>query len=558
MSYFDLHVHPSLKGSLTSNLRRYNAWNKVRLFTTFIGILKSLRQTIDSQANLKQLKKGEVFSVVSFVAIEKAFAGNYVINKILASRIVAPLSRQLLNDVISGHRTYFHMFQRDLKHLHDAQKIKRFNILKKYNDGDTNIPNVVLSIEGAHCFLESEKESICKNFSSFKKNPDYRFLHLTLTHLTRQPSCVHCFGVKMKVIVNMMPDINFRPDPQSLGISSIGKEIIEIAYEESESSGKRILIDLKHMSYVSRQQFYEMRNGKWDHIPLIVSHAGVTGCRFEDARIVEIKKGKEPTDCDEVFWCSKQSPIKTSFNPWTINLFDNDIEQVIRSKGLIGISADERILGSGRIYGEYMSKLEVAHLNLDSRQSWQIPDGFRKPDVLTDEGKIFTGFAGDEEINDILAYEDSEKDRFKSPEDLGGDLLFDIDEVENAEEEESLRLSGTSHIDYLACNILHILKVGRKAGYSYNETVKCICLGSDLDGLINPINFPKQPGGSSIDLKKWLKANKYDRLKGELGISIERCVKADDDLMAQGINIADLLQKVMYTNGVDFLKLNFV
>lgn len=555
MFYFDLHVHPSTKGSLTFDLIRYNAWSNIRLFRTFFGILKRFRQIIDSQANLTQIERAPVLSVVAFVAIEKAFARNYVINKILASRIVSPLDRTLLNDVLCDRRSYFQMFNRDLCHLYNAQSIKRFNILTRYQNPLPDGVNVILSIEGAHCFQDKDESSIIENFKLLKQDARYRFHHLTLTHLTRQPACVHCFGVKIKIIKDLSPDINFRPDPGKKGISPIGESIIKTAYE-NETNAKRILIDLKHMSYLSRMQFYEMRKGKWDEIPLIVSHAGVTGCSLKNAMIKKINKGATPSDCDEVHWCRVKTAIGTYFNPWTINLFDEDIERVIESKGLIGISLDERILGFGKIYGEYMSKIEVEELKLVETDPNNIPDDCQVQKLITDEEKIFAGFEQDRETLDILAYEEQEEERFKTLDNLGGDLLFDLDERENAEEEEELRRSGSSHIDYLACNILHVVKVGIRE-HPYSEVVRCICLGSDLDGLVDAMNFPGILRSNPINQKDWLMTHKYDHLRSELASSIGKCIQNDSNLAKLNIDINDLVNRVMCTNGPDFLKANF-
>ena len=40
---------------------------------------------------------------------------------------------------------------------------------------------------------------------------------------------------------------------------------------------------------------------------------------------------------------------KTVFNPWTINLFDEDILEIVESSGMIGIIMDERVLGYGKL-----------------------------------------------------------------------------------------------------------------------------------------------------------------------------------------------------------------
>jgi len=107
MDYFDLHVHPSLKGSLTREPDKYNAWKWVGIYPWGIGQLNRLKQVFNSQANLTQLQNGTVFSVVALVAMEKAFAGTYILQKIIASRIASPLSRRLLIEIVRGEKLIF-------------------------------------------------------------------------------------------------------------------------------------------------------------------------------------------------------------------------------------------------------------------------------------------------------------------------------------------------------------------------------------------------------------------------------------------------------------------
>jgi len=454
------------------------------------------------------------------------------------------------------------MFKKDLNHLLKANTNGDFKILKEYRDHKPGKLNVILSVEGAHSFQDKNESSIIANLKTFKKK--FRFHHLTLTHLTRQPACVHCFGVKMKMIVNMAPDINFRPDPKQKGISPLGKKIIHAAYDGTNSP--IVLIDIKHMSYLSRKHFYKLRErNNWGHIPLIVSHAGVTGSKFSNAVIAEIKKGSTDEECDEIFWCTIKSLSGTNFNPWTINLFDEDIEQVIKSKGMIGISLDERILGFGRIFGEYMSKEEVKELQLENQKG--VCPAEQSPYGFNEDEKIVRDFFEDPDIQEIDVYEMTEDEENKltlgpiNEQDLSGDLLFDLDKKENEEEEVKLTISGNSHIDYLACNILHIIKVGLHKKFDGTDgkpdVTNCICLGSDLDGIVDAMTFPFKPNDGSIDQKNRVTVDKYSELEDQLKISMSNCLSHDYFFNSRTIDVPVLIRKVMYINGIEFLKTNF-
>jgi hypothetical protein len=569
MKYFDFHVHPSLKGGISIDPRSYNAWNTFELYREVRGILKKFRQIIDSQANLTQIEKRSVLSVVALIGMETAFADNFVIQKILGSRIVSPLSRKLLRKVAAGEITYYKMFRRDLDQLLLSKKIKEFKIISTIDELDPILVNVVLSVEGAHSFQnepdknsESDKgKSILSNFQKFKDEQKYRLHHLTLIHLTRQIACVHCFGVRIKMLgINLTPDVRFQPDPGKKGISEWGEKIITLAYDSTKVP--LILIDIKHMSYLSRTQFYKMRiNNKWTNIPLVVSHAGITGTSFSSAPIKKIKPAKSAGDCDEVIWYQKKGLCGTFFNPWTINLFDEDILEVLRSSGLIGISLDQRVIGYGKIFGEFMSPLEVKELNLHSKISPTAPPDFITTyDEEEETGIVFDEFMLDPEVREILKYEEWEEEDLKITETeekkLGGEMLFDLDEPDS-----EFKNDRASHIDYLANNILHIIKTGLQNGFdgskSKPDVLNCICLGSDLDGIVDAMNFPYHAGETTIDERNWITIDEYDQLEEGLKLSMERCIASDPFLSAQNLNINAIVSKVMTKNGPEFLKRNF-
>src|SRR4051794_11411981 len=178
MAYFDFHAHPSLKGSLTDNPVKYNAWNTVGIYWQFQHLLKKLTPVINSQASLSQLKTGPILTCVPLIALEKAFARNFIIYRILASEIVSPLYRPLLDDVLAERKTYFEMFERDLSHLLDALQVRpsRYVLMKKNTDYSSTDLNIILSVEGAHSFQsvgdsegdQARHESIIYNFSKIK------------------------------------------------------------------------------------------------------------------------------------------------------------------------------------------------------------------------------------------------------------------------------------------------------------------------------------------------------------------------------------------------------
>ena len=119
-----------------------------------------------------------------------------------------------------------------------------------------------------------------------------------------------------------------------------GEEVIEclLGINKFEGNGRRILIDIKHMSVASRKEYYEMvssfNSGKSDEekIPIVASHCGYSGHRTMSDSIIVPDTEKSKYEDSE------------TFNPWSVNLSDEDIIEIFNSGGLIGINLDQRIL----------------------------------------------------------------------------------------------------------------------------------------------------------------------------------------------------------------------
>ncbi|MEP7106775.1 MAG: hypothetical protein ABI760_02310 [Ferruginibacter sp.] len=118
------------------------------------------------------------------------------------------------------------------------------------------------------------------------------------------------------------------------GFKSAGIEVARaMLREETDENGNQvppILIDIKHMSRKSREDYFEfLKNDFGDrNIPIIVSHGGVTGLS---------KPGG-----------NKITPAAQEglYMEDAINFFDDEILKVEQSGGLFGIQLDERRIGS--------------------------------------------------------------------------------------------------------------------------------------------------------------------------------------------------------------------
>jgi len=350
--------------------------------------------------------------------------------------------------------------------------------------------------------------------------------------------------------------------PVGRGITRLGMEVIR----ESLRKPNRILIDIKHMSLEARKQYYEILRNEFasEKIPIIMSHGGVTGVSYDKMPVVKCKRCCRWT---KVEYYRPQGLDKTKFNPWSINLYDEEIREIVNSEGLIGLELDARILGSRQKkradLTEYFSRRELLCRKL--REQHAINSDLQEPDVELSERERLI-----EEIEMKLKI--FLREIIRRP-DLFQNLLKLSEEKITADKNEKRRkiflpiISGRparlkdlqekydelkrlynklmsmpvilsdNDIKHLCNNILHIVKEGGDKAW------KCISIGSDLDGLIDSID-----GCDNV--------TQYNTLAAKLETWIQRMAATAPGLPP----ITNLRQKVddiMFRNAFNFLKTNF-
>lgn len=133
------------------------------------------------------------------------------------------------------------------------------------------------------------------------------------------------------------------------GFTDLGKEVV--AHLLSETEGRRVLVDVKHMSVASRKWYYDLIRAlrvMGDTVPIIASHVGIAGTSW---------------DSDE--YDKKDSPGKNSdswMHHWTISLAAEDIHEIHASGGVMGLMLDKY-----RICGK-LAKEEILESPVGSRQ----------------------------------------------------------------------------------------------------------------------------------------------------------------------------------------------
>ncbi len=155
-----------------------------------------------------------------------------------------------------------------------------------------------------------------------------------------------------------------------------GTRIIDTILDNQNKFGKRTFIDMRHMDVLARHQLIEHYEKKYwsrqDTIPLVVSHAAYSG---ENYRIASATGLCPYFDIYEEFYDYKNYLHKLItndpngankillgiqneqelnahidstgwFHPMSNNLYTEEIAAIYKSKGMIGITFEERALGS--------------------------------------------------------------------------------------------------------------------------------------------------------------------------------------------------------------------
>lgn len=222
----------------------------------------------------------------------------------------------------------------------------------------------IMSVEGTNVFLDESTDfdqlvkedkngdpsnainKIEENLEDFMSKSFAPFI-ITFAHHQYNFLCGHApsfIGIA-KAALNQEGET---PDPQDpaksihyfcLGLKADGKRILKNLLL-GNYSGKKVLIDTKHMSAKARYEFHDLLSNDADlklkEIPIVQTHTGVSG-------------RKSLTDAFDIntVELTEREADKIPFFTGSINLFDDEIVDIIKSRGLIGIMLDEkRIVGT--------------------------------------------------------------------------------------------------------------------------------------------------------------------------------------------------------------------
>ncbi len=556
---FDFHYHLLFKHQICTNK---NIETDVK--TTGVGAAfnKIMGGAFDSQSSPKLVNKSSLhMGVVALITIEHAFANRifHVLGQDFSA--ILPLDKDLFDRTREGQTTYYKEFTDQVEFyvkpetkntLSDKFKIQyldrrdfppstyttRKKILDKLEE-DKDARHMAFSMEGGHNLSnvpvhQPEAKSMTPELQlkEIQDNGKLDFMSMTLCHLSEIPE--QSLGGFAQGL-NSLSQIAFSSEdfmPKTgLGISPLGKKVIQQALTHA----RPVLIDLRHMSMYSRLHYYKIKDKlainfpETARLPIISSHSGFTFTSVSEyidqkkfrskiytddlaRQICEVEPenrsiGRTNDNVAKKLWC----------NPWSINLFDDEIVTIMESRGMIGISMDQRILGA-------------TQMALDSRH----PRYFEKESVPEQEWKKL----------------------FRDGQRPGTEGLLDL-----------LGISAPSrperHIMLFCLHIVHAVRLGL-ANLPWTEGTSPwdhLCIGSDYDGLINPIN-----GFDTIaDIHKlrgqlmqylpvadqYLKTQKDNSAKNNNDDL--SAIPRSDDGKVDVKELTRLVEKFLFTNGQEFM-----
>lgn len=355
----DLHCHPSTKPFGKSfkhtpvgfNPKDHTKENSIwyndspnaveRLLQTWAQMVKF------RQADLSSLAWGNCRVVVaSLYPIERGFFNNKfgvgIISDLVGS-FVSGVSKRRVNHV-QNLKSYFDDLILEYKYyeqLHGTyvdinNTLYRYRLVHSFQEvldqqdqhpDDAQTIFIIMSIEGLHCLIAdidqaADEQIIIENLRKVK-GWEYAPFFVTIAHHFDNQICGHA-----KSLYGQVAKHTDQRQGLNKNINAIGLKVIDELLDPT--IGRRIFIDVKHMSIKSRLQFYSLLDTKYknEKIPVIVSHGALMG------RTLNGKLNNISPELGKTFFAKD------------INFFDEEIITIAKSGGIFGLQLDERRLAS--------------------------------------------------------------------------------------------------------------------------------------------------------------------------------------------------------------------
>ena len=478
--YIDIHCHPSTKPflKLSSGLgqRTTSLWETIKYHLALPFVDEWIaKDALDSQSSLEQLSKGDsAYSVVINPVTQMEQQMAKYTPMWLAVLLALPFPKQITNKYFQKLKeSDFPFFDKTKEELSFSANTPKVNTITNENNLlRKDELNLVLAIEGGHNLYNNSKyntpdEVVVDHVRELRRA--FRIIYLTLTHLTPSPLANHAFAMKL---IGKKKIHHFYPSKE-VGVSEIGYKVIN----ECLSGDQRTFIDMKHMSLAARLEFYRFMRTNYPAQPILGTHCGATGLSVDEwkANAEKQKANIQKTSYEDYHILSipvdrpngiELRNIQTKFNPTSINLYDEDIEAIVESGGLIGVSFDERILGRG-------TKNQLLEVMPDTEFDAITNNQFHVKEVSDKEFE-----------KKIEYYNINMKKKTLRPKDLSKDKL----RVQNTFKQRAA--DGL----YFLNNLLYMIQVANRHLNRLQRTDNpwnYFALGSDFDGLIDALDCCK-------------------------------------------------------------------
>jgi microsomal dipeptidase-like Zn-dependent dipeptidase len=199
----------------------------------------------------------------------------------------------------------------------------------------------VMSIEGTNVFNADQPiEKVMERIAEVKAWEQPLFF-VTFSHHFNNYLAGHAHS--LPDVANNLID---QDESKNEGFTENGMKVLRylLAIDDTNNkrkdAGRRVLIDVKHLSVRARKEYYneviEPCLKKGDVIPVIASHVAYSGITTLDKLIENLDHEVDGAMADR---------FGSKFNSWNINVCDEDILTCFKTGGLIGINLDQRILG---------------------------------------------------------------------------------------------------------------------------------------------------------------------------------------------------------------------
>ncbi len=197
-----------------------------------------------------------------------------------------------------------------------------------------------------------------------------------------------------------------------------------------------------------------------------------------------------------------------AFNASSINLYDEDIMAILASGGMIGFSLDKRILG----YQEFEQET-------NGRDDFPLETEYisnQEENIFLGDGNVQISGAFTEDSANVMTWDELES---------GGVVDPALSEY---------------HLKHFMAHVVHVMVVAQKNNYDVMAALQQLCLGSDYDGLINPVWFCE----TAVSLQDF---------KVQFESNFVRFANNSDVPLPNGFDINTFSNQLFFENGKNFV-----